>query len=296
MRYGVVLVTVVVGLAAAALALLPLVLRHPAQPTYPTLVRQTTTVWAIPVAGGAPRQVVKVDGQFTGPVVSADGRSLLMVKAVGLGESAIWSVPLHGGSPHWVGRAPYFGQLSWSPDRTLFAADDGRAVVIHDLSGHTRVLTRLRGEGGASFPSWGGGNIAFVRMTHPASGWHLDVELWRALGERVLSLPLAYPNGSVVLAPDGHRMALLQVHKLQLLSGHSRRTLAGDASQLLPTWTLDGRSLVYVDTKDELVIQDVATGRRRALARNVGEPAVSPDSRTVYVATAGVKPAVSIPK
>ena len=288
--------TVVVGLAATAFVFLPLVLRHPAAATYPTLARQTTTVWAIPAAGGAPREVVKVEGQFAGPVVSADGRSLLMVKAVELGKAAIWSVPLDGGSPHWVGRAPYFGRLSWSPDRTLFASDDGRAVVIHDLSGRARVLTRLRGEGGASFPSWGGGNIGFVRMTHPASGWHLDVELWRALGERVWSLPLAYPNGSVALAPDGHRMVLLQVHKLQLLTRHSRRTLATDASQLLPTWTPDGRSLVYVDTKDELVIQDATSGARRVLARGVGEPAVSPDSRTIYVATPGVKPAVSIPK
>ena len=296
MRYGVVLVTVAVGLAATALAFLPLALRHHAQPAYPVLAEGTTVAWAIPAAGGAPKEVARAPGQFAGPSVSADGRSLLMVKAVGLGASAVWSVPLNGGSPHWAGRAPYYGRLSWSPDRTLFVSDDARGIVIHDLSGHTRVLTPLRGEGGASMPSWGGENIAFVRMTHPAAGWHLDVEVWRALGERVWSMPLAYPNGSVALAPDGRRMALLQVHKLQLLTRHTRRTLATDAGMLQPTWTPDGRSLVYDDVKDELVIQDVASGKRRVLANNVGEPAISPDGRTLYVATPGTKPAVSMPK
>jgi Tol biopolymer transport system component len=192
----------------------------------------------------------------------------------------------------------------WSPDRKLLAAGDlggdQRGIAVYDLAGRrVRWITRLRGEGGGSAPSWGGPNLAFVRMTHPATGWHLTVEVWRAKGGLVWSMPLAYPNGSVALAPDGRRMALLQVHRLQLLTRHSRRLLASDAGLYSsPVWTPDGRSLVYFDVKQRLLVQDVASGSRHVLATGtIAEPAVSPDGRTVYVAAfRGSKPAVSIPK
>jgi Tol biopolymer transport system component len=203
-----------------------------------------------------------------------------------------------------VGHAQYYGVPTWSPDRKLRVVGDlgdpQREVALYDLAGHrVRSITSLRGEGGISSPSWGGPNIAFVRMTHPAGGWHLDVEVWRAKGGLVWSMPLAYPNGSVTLAPDGRRMTLLQVHRLQLLTLTSRRLLATDASQMPPpVWTPDGRSVLYSDLKNRLLVQDVASGARRVLATGlIGEPSVSPDGRTVYVAAfRGSKPAVSIPK
>jgi Tol biopolymer transport system component len=191
----------------------------------------------------------------------------------------------------------------WSPDRKFLAAGDlgePRDIAVYDLAGNrVRTITRLTGEGGASFPSWGGPNLALVRMTHPATGWHLEVEVWRVKGGLVWSMPLAYPNGSVTLAPDGRRMALLQVHRLQLLTRHSRRLLASDAgTHSLPVWTPEGRSLIYFDLKQRLLVQDVASGSRRVLATGmIAEPTVSPDGRTVYVtAFRGAKPAVSIPK
>jgi Tol biopolymer transport system component len=299
----VVFVTAAVGVLAAAFALLPLVLRPKPAPYYPTPAKMTSSFWAIPLDGGKPRLVARLKGQYDDPVVSADGRSLLVLKPTMLRrETAIWSLPLHGGSPRWVGRAQYFGAPIWSPDRKFLAVGDlgnPRAIAVYDLAGHrVRTIAPIRGEGGTSSPSWGGPNLAFVRMTHPASGWHLDVEVWRAKGGLVWKMPLAYPDGSVTLAPDGRRMVLLQVHRLQLLTRHSRRLLATDASQMLPIWTPDGRSLVYSDLKQRLFVQDVASGSRRVIATGpIGEPSVSPDSRTVYVAAfRGAKPAVSIPK
>jgi Tol biopolymer transport system component len=303
-RIGVVFVTAAVGVLAAAFALLPLVLRPKPAPYYPTPAKMTSSFWAIPLDGGKPRLVARLKGQYDDPVVSADGRSLLVLKPTMLRrETAVWSLPVDGGSPRWVGRAQYFGPPMWSPDRKLLAAGDispGREIALYDLAGHrVRTITRLRGEGGASAPSWGGDNIAFVRMTHPASGWHLDVEVWRAKGGLVWSMPLAYPDGSVALAPDGRRIALLQVHRLQLLTRHSRRLLATDAAPFaLPVWTPNGRRLVYFDLKRRLLVQDVTSGSRRVLATGlIAEPSVSPDGRTVYVAAfRGAKPAVSIPK
>jgi Tol biopolymer transport system component len=263
----------------------------------------SSAFWAIPIDGGQPRLVARLDGQYDDPVPSADGRSLLVLKPTMLrSETAVWALPLDGGSPTWIGRALYFGAPVWSPDRTrLVASEIGepRAIAVYDLAGRrVRTITRIRGLGGASSPSWGGPNIAFVRMTRPAAGFRLDVEVWRAKGGLVWSMPLAYPDGSVTLAPDGRRMALLQVHRLQLLTRHGRRLLATDASQTPAVWTPDGRSLVYQDVQGRVLVQDVASGARRVLATGlIGEPSVSPDSKTVYVAAfRGAKPAVSIPK
>jgi hypothetical protein len=296
--------TAAVGVLAAAFAFLPLFLRHhPAPVSLPVAPKIVSAFWAVPIDGGKPRLVARLKGQYEHPVLSADGRSLLVLKPTMLRrETAVWSLPLDGGSPTWVGRALYFGAPVWSPDRTrLVASEIGepRAVAVYDLAGHrVRTIARIRGLGGVSSPSWGGPNIAFVRMTRPAAGFRLDVEVWRAKGGLVWKMPLAYPNGSVTLAPDGRRMALLQVHRLQLLTRHSRRLLATDASQMSPVWTPDGRSLVYFDLKQRLLVQNVATGKRRVLATGmIAEPAVSPDGQTVYVAAfRGAKPAVSIPK
>jgi Tol biopolymer transport system component len=300
---GVVFGTAAVGVLAAAFAILPLALRHPHTASYPVEAQGTSAFWAIPIDGGKPRLVASLKGQFGSPVASADGRSLLVLKPTMLRrETAVWSLPLHGGSPTWIGKALYFGIPVWSPDRRLLVAGDigkPRAIAVYDLAGHrVRTITRLNGVGGASSPSWGGPNVAFIRMTRPTSGYHLEVEVWRAKGGLVWSMPLAYPNGSVTLAPDGRRMALLQVRRLQLLTRHSRRLLATDASQMPPVWTPDGRRLVYQDMKGRLFVQDVATGARRVLATGrIAEPTVSPDGRTVYVAAfRGAKPVVSIRK
>ena len=304
MRIGVVFGTAAVGVLAVAFAFLPLVLRHSRAAYYPTPAKMTSSFWAIPLDGGKPRLLARLQGQYEDPVASADGRSVLVLKPTLLRrETAVWALPVKGGTPRWVGRAQYFANPVWSPDRKqLVVGDlggDQREIAVYDLAGRrVRTITRIRGEGGASSPSWGGPNIAFVRMTHPATGWHLQVEVWRAKGGRVWSMPLAYPNGSVTLAPDGRRMALLQVHRLQLLTRHSRRTLATDASFTPPVWTPDGRSIVYSDLKNRLLLQDLASGARRVLATGpIAEPSVSPDGRAVYVAAfSGPKPAVSIPK
>jgi hypothetical protein len=134
-------------------------------------------------------------------------------------------------------------------------------------------------------------------MWRPSTGYRLDVELWHATGGLLWSRQIAYPNGSVTLAPDGRRIALVQVHKLQLLTQHGRRLLATDAGQDMPVWTPNGRSLVYFNREQELVVQDVATRARRVLATGrFGYPSVSPDGRTVYVAGFGSNAAVSMPK
>jgi Tol biopolymer transport system component len=294
-------VTIVVGLVATALAFLPLALQHPRQ-TLPEPVPGTSTIWAVPLSGGAPHLVARLKGQIDFPVPSSDGRSLLVLRPTMLGKAAVWSIPLDGRAPRRVASIPSFGPPSWSPDRKLLVSSVWTAnvntIAVTDLSGHgVRTITRLRGQGGTSFPSWGGRNLAFVRMSRPATGWRLDVELWRATGGRLWSMPLAYPNGSVTLAPDGRRMALLQVHRLQLLTRHSRHLLATDAAPGAPVWTPDGRSLVYFDLRQRLVVQNVASHVRRLLATGrVGAPTVSRDGRTVYVLGFGVNSAVSIPK
>jgi Tol biopolymer transport system component len=298
-RLGVIFGTAAVGVVAAVLALVPFVLRHHPRPSEPR-PHVTSSFWAIPVGGGAPRLVARLHGQYSFPVASVDGRSLLVVKPAKDGAAGVWSLPLAGGAPRRVGTLAAYTQPAWSPDQTRVALNDPNGIAIYDLGGkRVRRLTDESREGGFSNPSWGGPFVAFERETRPSTGWRLDLELWRASGTRVWRLKnVPFPEGTLSLAPDGPKVALLQVHALRLVTPRGTRLLATDVAGSQPVvWTPNGRGLLYLGAQGGLYLQDIGTGARKLLATGkLVWPSMSTDGRTVYVAAFGAKPAVSIPK
>jgi Tol biopolymer transport system component len=292
-RYGAILGAAVVGLVAGALSFIPLLLDH--RSTAEPLPRITTSFWAVPISGGAPQLVARLKGQYAFPVESADGRSLLVLRPA-LAKTALWALPLNGGRPRWVGKVPIFAEPAWSRDRRLLATARGESVDIVSRKGTLeRTLTRQRGNGGLSGPSWAGDRIAIVRESRPAAGWRLDLEVWRAQGGLAWTRRLPFPNPAIALAPDGRRVALVTMHALAVVTQGARRVLATDVQQQTPVWTPDGRSIVYFDTGNRLIVRSVAGEGFRVLVHGrFSEPSVSADGRTVYVM--GMNVAQSIPK
>lgn len=172
----------------------------------------------------------------------------------------------------------------------------GRGPIVFRRLDGSRV--RELGAGTANtVPSWNGDFIAGEREEAPATGYPFRLDVWRADGQRVWSMPMPSPAAAVSVAATGQRVAVVRTDVLELVAPRSRRVLASDAQPgIAPLWTHDGRSVLYYDDRGRLVIRNVASGARRTLVASgrYFEETLSADGRTVYFL--GLNAPVSMPK
>ena len=100
-------------------------------------------LWVVPAAGGTPHRVVRITGDFEGPVVSPDGRSATLVRNRG-NNSALFIADLASGrlkqvTPWNLHAKP---KVDWSPDGSLLLSrnDQGVFTVRADGSGLTMLV------------------------------------------------------------------------------------------------------------------------------------------------------------
>lgn len=256
MRLGIVFGALGIGLAACALALVPLALGKRDRARLPAVFDGTTVVYAVPFAGGASREVLRLHGQWGFPVATGDGRALLLERPQ-LTRTAVWRVPLDGGRPTHVRDARVF--MPPAARRHGFVATERQTrpapgwridLAVRDRARHVVWTRRMPFPLGFPAVAADGRRVALVRM-------HL--------------LELVTPSGRRLLASD-----------------------AGEAAA--PLWARDDRSLLYFDTAGRLVVRDSVTGNARVLVRSgrYFDETLSPDGRTVYFLR--MNDAVSIPK
>lgn len=272
----------VLALVAGAVALIPLGLQAHRSAARPPAFSGTTTVWAVPVDGGPPRELLRLSGRYSSPTGLPDG-SLVLVRPTTAG-AGLWR--FRDGHGTRIAALPELAAPVWSPNRSRYALWEPNAqVVIRRLDGtRVRTLTRQPGIGGIGCSSWAGPYIACVRESRPHGGWRLDVEVWRPDGTLVRRRRLAFPFGSTtaVVAPGGRVLVVRPF----------RGGREAPAPAPTPLFTPDGRTLVFVDRRGRLVARGVRT--RVLMQRALGDFGLSADGATVYVAR--VKAAVSIPK
>jgi hypothetical protein len=256
MRLGIVFGALGIGLAACALALVPLALGKRDRATLPGLFDGTTSVYAVPFGGGRPREVIRLHGQWEFPVVSADGTALLLERPQ-LTRTGVWRVPLDGRAPTHVRNTRVF---------TAPAVRNGGYVATER---EHRVAARWRVD-------------LVVRDARDATVW-----------ARRMPFPIGFPavsaDGRRVALVRLHLLELVTPSGRRLLASDAQPSRA-------PVWTRDGRSLLYYDTDGRLVVREVATGKARVIVRagRYFEEALAPDGRTVYFLR--LNDAVSIPK
>jgi hypothetical protein len=256
MRLGIVFGALGIGLAACALALVPLALGKRDRATLPALFDGTTSVYAVPFGGGRPREVIRLHGQWEFPVVSADGTALLLERPQ-LTRTGVWRVPLDGRAPTRVRNTRVF---------TAPAVRNGGYVATER---EHRVAARWRVD-------------LVVRDARDATVW-----------ARRMPFPIGFPavsaDGRRVALVRLHLLELVTPSGRRLLASDAQPSRA-------PVWARDGRSLLYYDTDGRLVVRDVATGKARVVVRagRYFEEALAPDGRTVYFLR--LNDAVSIPK
>ncbi|HEY6962593.1 MAG TPA: hypothetical protein VI408_11945, partial [Gaiellaceae bacterium] len=180
----------VLALAAGASAFIPLAVRaHRA--ALPPLFAGTTSVYAVPVAGGRPREVLRLHGQWAFPVAAPDG-SALVLERPSTASTGVWRVPLDGAAPTKVGElarftAPVVGSYR-AIERESRPAAGWRVDLVMRHAARVVWTRRMPFPVSPVSASPDGATVAVARLGR--------LELWRAGGA-----PRVLARGGVYTAP-----------------------------------------------------------------------------------------------
>jgi Tol biopolymer transport system component len=235
---------------------------------------------------------------------SAGDPRLLYVDEGGVLQSAFTD----GTQPQALSPAGWFCQTpAWSPDgkRIAFAADDGTSghqqLYVMSAAGGTPVLV-VPWDGAVPFddvssPSWSKKNvIAFQTRTDFSSGSVTSVSMVSPDGDSFVPIVIGQESSAPAWSPDGTQLAVNVSGTgdsdlwIYLDSSHQSHVTGPFNGDLLPTWTPDGKSLVYVRDDEGTGyavhrIQPDGSGEAVivTLDHAAGKPSVSPDGETVAV-------------
>ncbi|MDX3383319.1 amidohydrolase family protein [Streptomyces niveiscabiei] len=220
------------------------------------------TIASVPATGGAAAVVRTVDsGSLLGPAVARDGRlayvwlSAPTVAAYSASAQLVVDGTVVSGDEDVSPQPP-----SWTADGQLLHFADGKLVR---RTGATRTVVPF---------------TARTRVTRtPRPHKPRDFDSTRRRAVRGVHFP--------VLAPDGRSVAFCALGALWHLpiGGQPRRLVESDPAHYLqmPSWSRDGRSLVYVHDRDGLAAVhrfDLADGTDTVLASGGRvNPALAPD-------------------
>jgi Tol biopolymer transport system component/DNA-binding winged helix-turn-helix (wHTH) protein len=218
----------------------------------PAISQTPATLWVVPAAGGAPRQVTRAGeprGGHGSHTWSADGQRLAFV------ADGVWTVELDGNGLRRVSEARAASDAIFSPGGTLYWS------AVSPREG--RILrARLGADGQASGATEELLDTASDRARHLAlsrDGRRLAYAL-TSMSSSVVSLPLTpagEPAGSPapltrdsrgrkvapVFSPDGRHVAYLTFRAGEGSEVWVVDTANGEASQILPSMTVDSIAL-----------------------------------------------------
>ena len=253
-------------------------------------------VW--PIAGGAGRRVVRVEGDFTGMTWTADGTSLIYAA-----DGNLWRVAagVSGGRPEKLLADVAMPALSRDGKRLAFAKRGPDNVNLWQvgLTAPTRpagppekLLSSSRMHGYPAF-SPGGRRVTF---TSDRSG---SSEIWTSGGDG--SNPVALTTfggpptgtGSSEWSPDGRFIAFDSavegrrgIYVVPSEGGPHRRVATGVDDSSLPSWSIDGGWLYFagrVGRISEIFKVPMEGGRAIQLTKGGGwSPQPSADGTRIY--------------
>lgn len=219
--------------------------------------------------GGAVRPVPSPDGRTLAFVRRLSGRSALFVKDLASGEERpVWQGLERDLQEAWAVHGVY-PAFAWTPDsREVVVWAQGRLWRVAVGSGEAREIPF---------------HVKDTREVRKAIRHETSVAPDR-FDVRQLRWATVSPDGRSVVYS-----ALGRLYLKDLPAGAPRRlTKADDRFELYPSFSRDGRRLVFVTWNDEATgsvrTLDLATGRETPLTKTGGvylEPRFSPDGRTV---------------
>ncbi len=245
---------------------------------------------------GTPIQLTRGEGWERTPAVSPDG-SLVAYVAKQDGQIDLWLVEARGGEPmRLTDDAAVEERPAWFPD--------GTAVVFTSNRGGARGLWRVPRLGGPATPLGIAGGDASISP----DGTRVAFARADAEGlQRILVAPLAEPARAVAWtgfsdgfldhglpgwSPDGRGLTYQDFSHAYVVDSEGatpRRVMTGRTVELEPSWSSDGRSLLFVGIQPSgraIWRVSAAGGAPERLTLGTGpetEPSVSRDgSRLAY--------------
>ncbi len=210
------------------------------------------------------------------PAFSPDGGTIAFIRRYGEGIDAICTVGVDGSGFRVLTRSPGGGgggELTWSPDGSLFAYYAAGQVHVANADGtgdHT-IAPRIGGTPNQDTPSW----LPDSRHVVYTAG---DVFLAAADGSdvRLVVDPPRFVTGAAV-SPDGSAVAIIMQGRDELaadvwlvnIDGSNLRRLSSDVTPWSVTWAPDGRSILITSEGESLVMELAGPTRRLPLPGGV---------------------------
>jgi Tol biopolymer transport system component len=279
---------------------------HPATDISPwaPLSSSISTVWSIPVDGGAPRKLR--DGAIAWSV-SPDGSMIAFGTNTGrLGERELWIMGPDGGQVRRIlqvdpGRAVCCLSFFQDGKRVSYVTTDasGDALVTQDLNGGPvatvmgESVMKTKGDlvwlpEGSLIYSDACVPVPFVTFDSPCTYWmaRFDIRSGRLTGRaRRLTSVMGASVSSTSATPDGRRVAFVRStesgtsYVAEIEAGATRignvaHLTLDEGEEAITDWTPDGRTAIIVSNRG-----NYSALYRQKLGTNVSEPIITRNDR-----------------
>ncbi len=181
-------------------------------------INQNQSFWRMNLDGSVRKQLRSDPGTNLNPRPTRDGRYILFSSAMNGRDYSVFRINSDGSAPTQLA---YMASL-------IDVSSDGRWAYYHHLEGKQRIISKVPVEGGPS--------VVVAKLDRPSQRYaisHLDGRI-----AEVYASPTGETSGGLrIYSPDGKELQNIPL------------TTIGDGA--LIHWTPDGKSVAYVDTRDE---------------------------------------------
>lgn len=265
-------------------------------------------LWLLDLAGRASRPITSAEGSAGGdthPKFSADGKSLVFIRAASLRRDDVMLLSLEDGKETLLADEGEVRGLDWAPD--------GKSVIYSSNRSGQFALWRLPIGGGepvrlpindqwVTEPSVArqGNRLIYRKFSDVVDLWSVALdEDYQAVGDPTRIAPSTRSEFLPAITGDGSRIAFIsnrsgefEVWSCDLTSGQlTRHTDLKGPIPAGPVWSRDGRSLVFDSPAAgnlDLYVVDYDSRRPRALTSEPSDEmnaGFSRDGATLYFAS-----------
>ena len=214
-----------------------------------------TDIWRVDADGTNLTRLTDDPAIDATPDLSRDGNSIVFISNRGTGWFNLWAMDVDGSNLRQLTHLTSFASVpAWSRDgeRIVFNLDGNAWVIAADGSGMTPV-----GSHNNNFlqPDWApNGDLVFTLGNSPSDLWRLDRR--GNLTAVTDTLDPDHSESAVAVSPSGRRVAFARIPWFGISSEfeiwvtdidgkHPRQITTGPGVDGAPTWSPDGRWLVF---------------------------------------------------